>query len=424
MNILILGSGAREHAMAWKIGQSKHAARIFIAPGNAGTASVGTNLSINPTDFDALRQACITHSIDMLIPGPEEPLVRGVYDYFINDPALRHIPVIGPSAAGAELEGSKDFAKAFMARNGIPTAAYRTFSADTIGEAFAFLQSLQPPYVLKADGLAAGKGVIIVDSLDDAQRELGEMLGGRFGRASSKVVIEEYLDGIECSVFILTDGTDFLTLPVAKDYKRVGEGDSGANTGGMGAVSPVPFADTAFMHKVRERILLPTVSGLRAEGIAYKGFIFAGLMNVGGEPYVIEYNCRMGDPETQVVFPRIQNDLVDLFRAVATETLHRHSVAEEPQAAATVVLASGGYPGSYEANLPVEGLDNRFHDNTLIFHAATRSAGAQILSSGGRVLSVGALGSSIPQALEQAYRAAARIRFHNMHYRTDIGFDL
>ncbi|MDR2498023.1 MAG: phosphoribosylamine--glycine ligase [Tannerellaceae bacterium] len=424
MNILLLGSGAREHAMAWKINESKHAARIFIAPGNAGTASLCTNLPINLTDFDALKQACIAHDIQMVIPGPEEPLVRGVYDYFINDPALRHIPVIGPSAAGAELEGSKDFAKAFMMRHGIPTAAYRTFRSDTIADAFAFLQTLQPPYVLKADGLAAGKGVIIVDSLDDAQRELRDMLNGRFGKASNKVVIEEYLRGIECSVFILTDGANFVTLPVAKDYKRVGEGDTGANTGGMGAVSPVPFADKEFMRKTHERILLPTVRGLRAEGIPYKGFIFVGLMNVGGEPYVVEYNCRMGDPETQVVFSRIQNDIVDLFNAVASETLNEQAIVEDERAAVTVVLASGGYPARYEANLNIEGLDCIFPDNTIIFHAATRLSNSQILTSGGRVLSVSARGDSISEALELAYQAAERIRFKDMYYRRDIGFDL
>ena len=424
MNLLLLGSGAREHAMAWKIAQSKHVDRIFIAPGNAGTASVGTNLHINPTDFDALRKTCIDNHIDMVIPGPEEPLVRGVYDYFTADSELRHIPVIGPSAAGAELEGSKDFAKAFMARHGVPTAAYRTFTPDTIGEAFAFLQTLPPPYVLKADGLAAGKGVIIVDNIVDAQRELRDMLNGRFGAASSKVVIEEYLSGIECSVFILTDGTDFVTLPVAKDYKRVGEGDTGANTGGMGAVSPVPFADKEFMRKTHERILKPTVNGLKAEGVVYKGFIFVGLMNVGGEPYVVEYNCRMGDPETQVVFPRISNDIVELFNAVASGTLSSQTITEDEQAAVTIVLASGGYPGAYETNFPIEGLDHNFPDNTLIFHAATRPANGQILTGGGRVLSVSARGNGVSQALALAYQATARIRFRNMHYRNDVGLDL
>jgi phosphoribosylamine--glycine ligase len=424
MNLLLLGSGGREHAMAWKISQSKRVNSIFIAPGNAGTASIGQNLDIQPADFKAIKQACIERRINMVIPGPEEPLVKGVYNFFINDPQLKHIPVIGPSTEGARLEGSKDFAKAFMTRHNIPTAAYRSFTADTLAEAFGFLETLKPPYVLKADGLAAGKGVLIIHNIAEAQRELKEMLDGRFDAASRKVVIEEYLSGIECSAFILTDGIHYLTLPVAKDYKRVGEGDTGPNTGGMGAVSPVPFADKEFMAKVERRILAPTVSGLQAEGIQYKGFIFAGLMNVAGEPYVIEYNCRMGDPETQVVFPRINNDIVDLFEAAADGTLGNHALEEDPQTAVAVVLTSGGYPDSYEKNYPIEGLDLSQSSDTIIFHAATKQQGPDILTNGGRVLSAGARGNNLRQAIDTAYKAAAAIRFNNKYYRKDIGSDL
>ncbi|GHV52718.1 phosphoribosylamine--glycine ligase [Bacteroidia bacterium] len=424
MNILLLGSGGREHAFAWKLKQSPIVKELFIAPGNAGTASLGKNLSIKLTDFEALKQECLSRSIDMLVVGPEEPLVKGVYDFFRNDPALRHIPVIGPSAAGARLEGSKDFAKAFMFRHGIPTAPYQTFTSKTIEEAFAFLETLSPPYVLKADGLAAGKGVLIIDDLEEAQQELRGMLGGRFGEAGHKVVIEQFLKGIECSVFILTDGKHYHILPVAKDYKRMGEGDTGPNTGGMGAVSPVPFAGKEFMEKVERRIVRPTIDGLQAEGIPYKGFIFLGLINVEGEPFVIEYNCRMGDPETQAVLPRICNDLAVLFEAVATGTLQTHSVVEDPRTVATVVLTSGGYPAEYEKGYPIERLDAPVPAHTVVFHAATKKDGEETVTDGGRVLAVSAYGGNLSEAVQHAYETVRKIHFPAIYYRRDIGSDL
>jgi phosphoribosylamine--glycine ligase len=424
MNILLLGSGGREHALAWKMKQSPKTGRLFIAPGNAGTARIGENQSFKPTDFEAVKQFCLTNGINMVVVGPEEPLVRGIYDFFLNDPALQRIPVIGPSREGAQLEGSKDFAKAFMHRHNIPTASYRTFTSATLTKAFSYLETQTPPYVLKADGLAAGKGVLIINDIEEAKRELREVLDGRFGDAGNKVVIETFLKGIECSVFVLTDGINYHILPVAKDYKRMGEGDTGPNTGGMGAVSPVSFANKTFMDKVEERIVIPTVEGLKTEGIVYKGFIFLGLINVEGEPFVIEYNCRMGDPETQAVLPRICNDLVTLFEAVATGTLDKHTIIEDPHAAVTVVLASGGYPGTYEKGLPISGIDKPSFEDAIVFHAATRSDASGVYTDSGRVLSVSAFGCDVQQAQKRAYKVVSEISFPKMYYRKDIGFDL
>ncbi|MDR2118030.1 MAG: phosphoribosylamine--glycine ligase [Tannerellaceae bacterium] len=424
MNILLLGSGGREHALAWKIRQSRKLSRLFIAPGNAGTAQEGTNVNLSATDFPALGNFALAHDIHIIIVGPEEPLVKGIRDFFLNDPLLKHIPVIGPGREGARLEGSKDFAKAFMMRHGIPTARYRSITAGSIDEGFRFIDSLKPPCVLKADGLAAGKGVLIVDSPEEAKKELSEMLAGKFGEAGKTVVIEEFLDGTECSVFVLTDGSHYRILPVAKDYKRIGEGNTGLNTGGMGAVSPVPFADKIFMEKVETRIIRPTVEGLKAEGIDYRGFIFLGLISVAGEPYVIEYNCRMGDPETEVVLMRMQNDLLEWLESVAAGTLDRHTLREDPRTAVTVMLVSGGYPEAYEKGKPVSGLDALLPPDAVIFHAGTRQTDAGVLTGGGRVLAVSSLGSSRDEALAQTYQAIASLHFDNMYFRTDIGFDL
>ncbi len=422
MNILLLGSGGREHALSWKIAQSNLLSKLYIAPGNAGTAQVGTNIPINPNDFSEVKNFVIENKIEMVIVGPEEPLVRGIKDYFLNNPFIAHIPVIGPGKTGAMLEGSKEFAKEFMFRHNIPTAGYLSVTNNNIEEGFAFLEKLNAPYVLKADGLAAGKGVLILDDINEAKEELKAMLEGKFGAAGNTVVIEEFLSGIELSVFVLTDGQGYLILPEAKDYKRIGENDAGLNTGGMGAVSPVPFANEEFMTKVKDRIVRPTVDGLIKDNITYNGFIFIGLMNVNGDPYVIEYNVRMGDPEAEVVIPRIKSDIVDLFSAVAAGTLKEKSLEIDDRTVTTVMLVSGGYPESYEKGKKINGLDKT--SDCIVFHAGTKQDGDDIVSNGGRVLAISAFGENKDKALKLSYKNAEVINFDKKYYRKDIGFDL
>jgi len=423
MRVLLLGSGGREHAIAWKISQSSILDELFIAPGNAGTKKHGKNLDLKINDFEAIKRAVIQHAIDMVVVGPEEPLVLGIYDFFKQDPDLKNVGLIGPSKEGAQLEGSKDFAKAFMSRHRIPTAKYGTFDANTLTEGLRFLDAMKGPYVLKADGLAAGKGVLIISDLQEAKKELEEMLiGAKFGQASAKVVIEQFLDGIELSVFAITDGESFKLLPEAKDYKRIGEGDTGLNTGGMGAISPVPFADAAFMDKVLNRVVIPTIKGLKAENITYNGFVFFGLINVKGDPYVIEYNCRMGDPETEVVMPRIKSDILDLFEGVATHTLSERDIQFHDKSAATVMMVAGGYPGEYKKGETIYGLNSI--TDSMVFHAGTLADGPSVVSNGGRVLAVTSYGKNLESALERSYESISQISFQDAYYRRDIGKDV
>lgn len=422
MNILILGSGGREHTFAYKIAQSEHCKQLFVAPGNAGTSQIATNIALNVNDFEAIKDIAIEKRIDMLVVGPEDPLVNGIYDFFTEDEALKNVMVIGPSKRGALLEGSKERAKEFMAMHNIPTAAYESFTEESLEAGKAFLETLKPPYVLKADGLAAGKGVLILENLEEAKAELEEMLSGKFGNASQTVVIEEFLDGIELSVFVLTDGKDYKILPTAKDYKRIGEGDTGLNTGGMGAISPVPFADEELMQKIEERIVKPTVNGLQKEEIEYKGFVFIGLIKVGDEPYVIEYNVRMGDPETEVVLPRVKTDLVELFQKVAQEELSTASLEVDERSATTVMTVSGGYPEAYEKGKEITGIETI--EDSIVFHAGTKEENGKVLTSGGRVIAVTSFGKDYKEALKKSYQNVEKLHFDKMYYRKDLGKDL
>ncbi len=423
MNILILGSGGREHAIAWKLNQSPKLNNLFIAPGNAGTATIGINIPIGVNDFESIKKAVLSESIDMMIVGPEDPLVNGIHDFFLNDSDLKDIPVIGPQKAAATLEGSKEFAKEFLFRHNIPTAAYQSFTSDNLEEGYSFLETLKPPYVLKADGLAAGKGVVILNDLQEAKDELKTMLvDAKFGSASSTVVIEEFLAGIELSVFVLTDGKGYKVLPTAKDYKRIGEGDTGLNTGGMGAISPVPFADEVFMAKIHERIVKPTVDGLKKDNLPYKGFIFIGLIKVGDDPFVIEYNVRLGDPETEVVIPRIKTDLVEVFQAVADQSLDSIDLELDERTATTVMLVSGGYPEAYEKGKIITGFENV--EDSIVFHAGTDNKDNNVVTNGGRVMAITSFGNDYKEALQKSYQNIKKIHFDKMNFRKDIGFDL
>jgi phosphoribosylamine--glycine ligase len=423
MNILILGSGGREHTFAWKIAKSSRCNKLYVAPGNSGTAEIAENINLKVTDFEAVRAVVLSHQIDIVVVGPEDPLVQGIHDYFLNHEELNGIAVIGPQKAAAELEGSKEFAKEFMMRHNIPTAAYKSFTRDNVFEGYKFLETLSPPYVLKADGLAAGKGVLILHDLDEAKLELKQMLvGAKFGDASTKVVIEEFLDGIELSCFVLTDGNNYKILPTAKDYKRIGEGDTGLNTGGMGAVSPVPFATPAFLNKIEERIVKPTVFGLQKDNLPYQGFIFIGIIKVGDDPKVIEYNVRMGDPETEVVLPRVKTDMVEIFEAISNKSLDKINIEIDDRAATTVMLVSGGYPEAYERGKEITGLENI--KDSIPFHAGSVKSNGEIITSGGRVMAITSYGNTYQEAIERCYKNISKLKFEKMCYRKDIGFDL
>ena len=423
MNILLLGSGGREHALAWKMLQSNKCQNLYVAPGNAGTNTIATNIELNPNDFEAVKKAVIENQINLVVVGPEDPLVNGIYDFFQNDTELKHIPVIGPSKIGAQLEGSKEFAKEFLVKNNIPTAKYESFTAETVEKGCKFLETLEAPYVLKADGLAAGKGVLILNDLEEAKTELRSMLvDAKFGNASSKVVIEEFLDGIELSCFVLTDGKNYKILPTAKDYKRIGEGDTGLNTGGMGAVSPVPFADAVILEKIETRIVKPTIQGLQNDNIDYKGFVFIGLINVKGEPMVIEYNVRMGDPETEVVMPRLKSDLVEIFEAISKQELDKITLEIDERSATTIMVVSGGYPEDYEKGKEISGLE--LIEDSIVFHAGTKLENGKVVSNGGRVLAVTSYGNSFEEAIKKSYQNINKLHFDKMNYRKDIGFDL
>ncbi|RUT78409.1 phosphoribosylamine--glycine ligase [Ancylomarina longa] len=422
MIVLLLGSGGREHAFAWKFNQSKLLDKLYVAPGNAGTAAIAENIDLNPNDFGKVKQFVLSHAVDMLVVGPEDPLVNGIHDFFLQDEEIKHVAVIGPEKLGAQLEGSKDFAKDFMSRHQIPTAKYKSITAENLEEGLSFLDSLKAPYVLKADGLAAGKGVLIIDDLEEAKDSLQQMLGGMFGEASNRVVIEEFLSGIELSVFVLTDGKSYRILAEAKDYKRIGEGDTGLNTGGMGAISPVPFAKEDFMQKVEERVIIPTIQGFQKDNMPYKGFVFIGLMNREGDPYVIEYNVRMGDPETEVIMPRIKSDMLELLQAVSKQELSGAEFVLDERTVATVMLVSGGYPEAYQRGKVIYNLDKA--DGSLIFHAGTKMANEEVVTNGGRVISVSSYGKDIKAALASSFKNAELIDFEGKYYRKDIGFDL